>query len=242
MQLEGKRIIILGGTAGIGLSVARLASEEGATVVVASSNQARIDRALKTLPPSAKGAAIDLKSEESIRTFFNESGEFDHLVYTAGEPLLSGSIEALPLKQAQEFFDIRFWGTFLAVKYGARQIKKGGSIALSSGMASRRAAKGRSVVASVCGAVEALTRQLAVELAPIRVNLVCPGLVKTELWDVMPEAARETMYRNAEKALLTGRAGEPDELAEAYLYVMKSGFSTGQVIVVDGGASVGVRS
>ena len=239
MQLEGKRIIVLGGTSGIGLSVTRLASEEGATVVVASSNQAKIDRAIKTLPQTAKGAVIDLKSEGSIKAFFEEASEFDHLVYTAGEPLLSGSIDTLPLKQAQDFFAIRFWGAFLAVKYGAPKIKKGGSIALSSGMASRRSRKGWSVISSVCGAVESLTRQLAVELAPIRVNVVCPGLVKTELWDGMTEAAREAMYQNAGKTLLTGRPGEPDELAEAYLYVMKSGFSTGQIVVVDGGASVG---
>jgi NAD(P)-dependent dehydrogenase (short-subunit alcohol dehydrogenase family) len=110
---------------------------------------------------------------------------------------------------------------------------------LTSGMASRRPQKGRSMASSVCGAVEALTRSLAVELAPLRVNLVCPGLVKTELWDGMAAEAREAMYRRAEQNLLVGRVGEAGDLAEAYVYLMKNGFSTGQIVVADGGVSVG---
>jgi NAD(P)-dependent dehydrogenase (short-subunit alcohol dehydrogenase family) len=84
--------------------------------------------------------------------------------------------------------------------------------------------------------MEALTRALAVELAPIRVNAVCPGTVRTELWSGMAESARETMYRDAALRLPVGRVGEADDLAETYLYLMREGFSTGQVLVVDGGA------
>jgi NAD(P)-dependent dehydrogenase (short-subunit alcohol dehydrogenase family) len=239
MDIDGKRVVILGGTSGIGLAVARKAEGEGASVVIASSSQAKVDRALQHLSSSAEGGTIDLTQEDSIRSFFAAVGTFDHLVYTAGEPLLSEPLETFSLERAQNFFAIRFWGAFLAVKHGASLIRKGGSIVLSSGMASRRSRKGWSVISSVCGATEALTRALAVELAPLRVNLVCPGLVKTELWDSMPTEAREAMYQRAEQNLLVGRPGEADDLAEAYLYLMKSGFSTGQVVVVDGGASVG---
>jgi NAD(P)-dependent dehydrogenase (short-subunit alcohol dehydrogenase family) len=239
MDLDGKRVVILGGTSGIGLAVARKASGEGASVVVASSSRTKVDRATQQLPGSAEGLTIDLTQEESIKSFFAEVRAFDHLVYTAGEPLLSEPIETLSLERAQNFFGIRFWGAFLAAKHGAPLIRKGGSIVLSSGMASRRSRKGWSIVSSVCGAAEALTRALAVELAPLRVNLVCPGLVRTELWDSMPADAREAMYRRAEQNLPVGRTGEAHDLAEAYVYLMKNGFSTGQVVVVDGGASVG---
>ena len=238
MNLDGKRVVVLGGTSGIGLAVARKAAGEGASIVIASSSQAKVDRALQQLSGSIAGLTIDLTQEDSIRSFFAELGAFDHLVYTAGEPLLSEPLETFSLERAQSFFGVRFWGAFLAVKHGAPLIRKGGSIVLSSGMASRRSRKGWSIISSVCGATEAMTRALAVELAPLRVNLVCPGLVKTELWDSMSTEAREAMYQRAEQNLLVGRPGEADDLAEAYLYLMKNGFSTGQVVVVDGGASV----
>jgi NAD(P)-dependent dehydrogenase (short-subunit alcohol dehydrogenase family) len=239
MDLDGKRVVVLGGTSGIGLAVAQKAASAGAAVVIASSSQVKVDRARRQLSGSAEGLTVDLTQEDSIKSFFAKVGAFDHLVYTAGEPLLSEPIETFSLERAQNFFGIRFWGAFLAVKHGAPLIRTGGSIVLSSGMASRRSRKGWSIISSVCGAAEALTRALAVELAPLRVNLVCPGLVKTELWDSMPADAREAMYQRAKQNLLVGRPGEADDLAEAYVYLMKNGFSTGQVIVVDGGASVG---
>jgi NAD(P)-dependent dehydrogenase (short-subunit alcohol dehydrogenase family) len=107
---------------------------------------------------------------------------------------------------------------------------------LTNGVAGLRPRKGRTVVASVCGAMEALTRALAVELAPIRVNAVCPGVVRTELWNDMTETDREAMYRDLGQRLPVGRIGEPEGLAHAYVYLMREGYSTGQVIVVDGGA------
>jgi NAD(P)-dependent dehydrogenase (short-subunit alcohol dehydrogenase family) len=238
MGLANKRVVILGGTSGIGLQVGKLASAEGAHVLLASSSQSKVDGA-KDAVPGAEGRTIDLRSDSNIKTFFAEIGAFDHLVYTAGEPLLNEPLETLSLERAQAFFGIRFWGSFLSVKYAAPNIRPGGSVVLSSGMASRRSRKGLTAVSAVCGAAESLTRALAVELAPLRVNIVCPGLVRTELWDGISEAARQAMYRRAEQSLLVGRPGEAPEVAEAYLYLMKNGFSTGEVIVTDGGASVG---
>jgi NAD(P)-dependent dehydrogenase (short-subunit alcohol dehydrogenase family) len=239
MDLANKRVVVLGGTSGIGFAVARKAADQGAAIVVASSKEDNVNRAKKLLSGTVEGVTLDLSSEESIKSFFGRIGEFDHLVYTAGESLLTEPLATLSLERARKFFDIRFWGVFLALKYGAPSIRRGGSIVLTSGMASRRPAKGRSMISSVCGAAEALTRSLAVELAPLRVNLVCPGLVKTDLWDGMAAEAREAMFRRAEQNLLVGRVGEAEDLAEAYVYLMKNGFSTGQIVVVDGGVSVG---
>jgi NAD(P)-dependent dehydrogenase (short-subunit alcohol dehydrogenase family) len=107
----------------------------------------------------------------------------------------------------------------------------------TSGIAGRRPRKGGTVGAGICGAVEALTRALAVELAPIRVNAVCPGPVRTEMWMSMSEEDQEAMARSIGQALLVGRVGEAHDLAHAYLYLMREGFSTGQVIIVDGGTT-----
>jgi NAD(P)-dependent dehydrogenase (short-subunit alcohol dehydrogenase family) len=235
MSLSGKRVVILGGTSGIGFATAQAAQREGATVLVASSRQARVDRALATLASGAEGRVVDLSDEAQLRAFFEQTGAFDHLVYTAGESLQLQALDAMQIDQARGFVDVRFWGAFMAAKYGSPHIRPGGSITLTNGIAGLRPRKGWTLAASICGAMEALTRALAIELAPIRVNAVCPGLVKTELWDNMEEADRAAMYGDAGQRLPVGRVGEPDDLAQAYLYLMREGFSTGQAIVVDGG-------
>jgi NAD(P)-dependent dehydrogenase (short-subunit alcohol dehydrogenase family) len=238
MNLAGQRIVVLGGTSGIGLATAQAAADEGAVVIVASKRPERVERALAALPKTAQGHALDLASEEQIRGFSQKIGAFDHLVYTAGETLKLGELSATGLDAARQFFDVRFWGALAAVKYAGPHIRPGGSIVLSSGMAGRRPRKGWTIAASICGAMDAFTRALAVELAPIRVNTICPGLVRTELWDDMTEQARRQMYDRAGGVLPVGRVGEPQDLAQAYLYAMREGFCTGQVIVVDGGASL----
>ena len=235
MSLNGKRVVILGGTSGIGLATAKAAQQEGAVVVVASSRQERVDTALASLDRAAEGHVVDLSDEAQVRKFFEHVGAFDHLVYTAGETLRLETLDAVQLDHARGFVNIRFWGAFMAVKYGNSRIRPGGSITLTNGAAGLRPHKGWTVAASICGAMEALTRALAVELAPIRVNAVCPGVVRTELWSDMSESDRDAMYGNLGQKLPVGRVGEADDLAHAYIYLMRQGYSTGQVIVVDGG-------
>lgn len=236
MTLSGKRVVILGGTSGIGLATAEAAAGEGAAVVVASSRQEKVDRAVAALPGGAEGHALDLSNEAQIRGFFDRIGAFDHLVFTAGDALQLNDIGATDVEKARRFFDVRYWGAFMAAKHGRGHIRPEGSIVLTSGIAGLRPRAGWAVAASICGAMEALTRALSIELAPIRVNVVTPGLVKTELWAGMSEADREGMYKHASAALPVGRVGEAHEIAEAYLFLMREGFCTGQSIVVDGGA------
>lgn len=236
MSLAGTRIVVLGGTSGIGYATAAAAAAEGAAVFVASSRPERVAQALSRLPPGSEGRVADLRDEAAVRDLFAAAGAFDHLVYTAGETLRLGPLDALDTGRARDFLDLRYWGALMAVKHGHRLIRPGGSIVLTHGVAGLRPRKGWTLGASVCGAMQSLTRALAVELAPLRVNAVCPGLVRTELWDGMSETDRAAMYDAAAAALPVGRVGEPDDLAEAYLYLMRQRFCTGQSIVVDGGA------
>jgi NAD(P)-dependent dehydrogenase (short-subunit alcohol dehydrogenase family) len=235
MSLNGKRVVILGGTSGIGLATAKAAQQEGAVVVVASSRRQRVDSALASLGGGAEGHVVDLSDEAQVRKLFEHVGGFDHLVYTAGETLQLEMLDAVQLDHARGFVNLRFWGAFMAVKFGNSLIRPGGSITLTNGAAGLRPHKGWTVAASICGAMEALTRALAVELAPVRVNAVCPGVVRTELWNGMSEFDRDAMYQNLGQKLPVGRVGEADDLAHAYIYLMRQGYSTGQVIVVDGG-------
>ncbi|MGX9885034.1 SDR family oxidoreductase [Streptomyces sp. NPDC002276] len=235
MGVRGQRVVVIGGTAGIGLAVAEAAGREGARVVVASRRQESVDAALKRLPEDAEGRVLDASDESTVRDFFAGLGGYDHLVYTAGEALLMESVAESDLGRSRAFLDTRLWGAYTAVKYGAGSIREGGSVVLTTGTAGRRPLPGTSVAAALCGAMESLTRALALELAPLRVNVVAPGLVRTELWRELPDEDRDGLFASVAGSLPVGRIGEPADVAEAYLYLMRGGYSTGSTVVVDGG-------
>jgi NAD(P)-dependent dehydrogenase (short-subunit alcohol dehydrogenase family) len=236
MTLNGKRIVVLGGSSGIGLATAQAAAREGASVVIASSRKARVDGAVATLPTGTEGHVLDLVDSDAVQALFARLGSFDHLVFTAGETLRLGSLATTDLDAARRFFTLRYWGAYCAAKFGSSGIRSGGSIVFTSGLAGRRPHPGWSLGASICAAMEGLTRALAVELAPIRVNIVCPGVVRTPLWANMAEAERAALYQEVSDKLPVGHVGDPEEIAQAYLYLMRQTYSTGQVLVVDGGA------
>ncbi len=233
--LANKTVVVLGGSAGIGLATAKAAATEGASVIIASSNQQRINSALEQLPQGSKGFAVDLSSEENIKNFFDKIGQFDHLVYTAGENLVVSDLDKIDLDKSRQFFNLRYWSALAAVKHGSAKINAGGSVTLTSGSGGFRPMKGWVIAASICTMMEGLTRALAVELAPLRVNCVMPGFVKTDLWGNIPEADREAMFKSAGESLPVKHVASPEEIAQTYLYLIKQTYSTGQCVVVDGG-------
>ncbi|MBS2024453.1 MAG: SDR family oxidoreductase, partial [Deltaproteobacteria bacterium] len=160
-------------------------------------------------------------------------GPIDHLVYTAGEHLLLGPVEQLDLAAARRFFDVRYWGALASVRAARKSLRQ--SIVLSGGLAARRPPPGFAIGASICGAMESLTRALALELAPVRVNIVIPGFVETDLWANFDEQARTQMFRDAAAKLPVRRIGTADDIAEHYLAFMRGSYTTGQGVVVDGG-------
>lgn len=236
MTLTSKRVVIVGGSSGIGLATARAAAEAGADVLIASSRQSNVDRALDELPAGVSGRALDVTDEPAVQSFFGEVGDLDHLVYTAGDSLVHMPLSELNIDRANDFFKVRYLGALTVVAKAAPRIRVGGSITLTSGMAGTRPRPGRAVVASLCGAIEALTRALAVELAPLRVNAIAPGVVRTPLWADLADEQREQLYATVAESLLLKHVGETDELARAYLYCMTQTFATGNVLVVDGGS------
>ncbi|MGY4472892.1 SDR family oxidoreductase [Bradyrhizobium sp. USDA 3364] len=232
MSLDGKRVIAIGGSSGIGFAVAALAQERGAEVVIASSNTANVDAAAARLPGSS-GRTVDLRDEAGVSRFFAEVGSFDHLAITAGDRGVPafGAARDLDLAAAREALALRFWGSLAAVKHGSRVIAADGSITLTGGMLAHRPQKGMPFVTAAAGAMESLARGLAVDLAPVRVNAVCPGLILTERVTQMPEER----VRGYVKGLPLPRAASPGEAATAYLYLMLNSYVTGQTLAVDGG-------
>ena len=232
MSLEGKRVVVIGGATGIGFAVAELAREQGASIVIGSSNKASVSAAVERLG-GATGHTIDLRNEASVESFFGEVGSFDHLAITAGDwggPMFA-SIQDLDLLKAQDLFTVRFWGAFAAVKHCCGTIAQDGSITLTSGMIGHRPIKGTPVAAALSGAVEHFAGGLAMDLAPVRVNAVCPGYILTEQLKRMPEA----MLQSVVAPLPIPRAATPAEAAKAYVYLMLNTYATGQILPVDGG-------
>jgi NAD(P)-dependent dehydrogenase (short-subunit alcohol dehydrogenase family) len=234
-DFDNKRVVIVGGSSGIGLAVAEKVALLGAEVVIVSSKAERVQEAIKSIGGEARGQAVDVSDEKAVASFFTSLGAFDHLVFTAGDSLQLHELADTNLKQARHAFELRYWSALATVKYGSPQIRKGGSIVLTTGVAGRRPHSGWVIAASVCGTIEALTRALAIELAPIRVNAVCPGVVRTNLWQNMSSVEREQLFESVGKRLPVGRVGEAHDIAQAYLFLMQEGFSTGQTVVVDGG-------
>ena len=232
MSLEGKRIVVIGGASGIGFAVAALARQLGAEVVIASSNAANVEAAVERLSGTT-GKTVDLRDEANISRCFETLGAFDHLAITAGDwggPMFVATRD-LDLDAARDGFAVRFWGALAAVKHASDTIAPNGSITLTSGMLAHRPMKGAPLATAIAGAVEHLTRGLAIDLAPVRINAVCPGLILTDHVKQMPEE----MSRTFVAPLPLPRAASPTEAATAYVYLMLNSYTTGQILPVDGG-------
>jgi NAD(P)-dependent dehydrogenase (short-subunit alcohol dehydrogenase family) len=237
-NLKSKKVVIIGGSSGIGLATAKSVASKGGLVIIVSSNQQRINKALKELPIESMGYAVDVTNETQVGNLFERIGTFDHLVFTAGENLVLSHVADTTLEKARNYFNIRYWGAFTAVKYATPFINATGSIVLTSGIASNRPNKGWVLGASICAAMEGFTRAMAMELAPIRVNIVSPGVIKTELWGGMSESDRETMYATIGNALPVKRVGEAEDVAKSFVYLLEQPYVTGQTLIIDGGTSL----
>jgi NAD(P)-dependent dehydrogenase (short-subunit alcohol dehydrogenase family) len=239
IMMIGQKIVVVGGTAGIGLAVARNAADRGAEVYIGSSNAQKLESTLSALQ-GVRGAVVDIGNEESVAHFFSGISEIDHLVSTVGPTHRPAAVTKTQLEEAQALYKIKFWGQFLIAKHGAPKVQHNGSITLTSGILSARPAAGLGVLASVNAGIEALVRTLALELAPRRVNTVCPGFIDSgKLWKDLPAEEREAKMRDkAASDLLTVRVGLPDDAAKSYLYAIQNPYVTGQTIIADGGGSL----
>lgn len=238
-DLTDRHVVVLGGSSGIGLGTATAAAAAAARVTVVSSSASRVKAAVDGLPGSGQhdGRAVDLGDPDAISELFAGLDAIDHLVYTAGESLDLMALRDLKLPRARDAFTLRYFSALWSVHAAMPELRRGGSITLTTGVAGERPGPGWAVAASICGAVASMTRALAVELAPagIRVNAVSPGVVRSPLWSSMSQASREQMYQDMAATIPVGRVGEVEDIAAAYLFLMTAQFATGTVLTIDGG-------
>lgn len=230
------RVVVLGGTSGIGLAVAGAAVRAGAQVVVGGRSAPSLQRALVQLGGTAGGHQVDVADASGLASFFAAVGAFDHLVYTAGDELVRTAIADYTADVGRRSFDVRLFHALDSVRAALPTLAGSGSITLTSGAAAYRGGPGRLLGAAVSGAVIAAGRSLAVELAPVRVNVVAPTLARTPLWSAMPADAQEQMFAAAGGRTLLGRVPSVQEIARTYLHLMDHDGTTGVVSLVDGGS------
>lgn len=230
-MLAGKKVVVVGGSSGIGFATAEMAKAEGADVVIASRNAEKVKAAADKI--GAKGIVADVTDDKSVSDLFRACGPVDHVVVSAAQ-LRTGPFKTVAMDDVRATLEGKFWGAWRCAR--AAEINAGGSLSLVSGFLSVRPRPNSAIVSSVNGALESLTRALALELAPIRVNCVSPGLIDTPIRAAMPETARKEMLAKAAAALPVGRVGLAEDIAQQILAFMKNGFMSGSIVYLDGGA------
>ncbi|AIQ61810.1 short-chain dehydrogenase [Paenibacillus stellifer] len=233
-NVTNQKIVIIGGSSGIGLETARQLLALGNQVVIASRSAEKLEQAVASLGPGAEFRQVDMMKEEQVQQLFDSIGAFDHLVVSAAETS-GGPFLQTDTAAARRLFDNKFWGQYLAVKYGVPHLSAGGSVTLFSGVVAYKAMVGSSVLGAVNSAVSSLGQTLALELAPIRVNVVSPGIIDTPSRSGMQEEARNQFYESVAAKLPVKRVGTAEDVAKGVLYLIGNGFVTGTVLHVEGG-------
>lgn len=238
IRIEGANIIIVGGSSGMGLALARRLLDEEARVTIAGRSEERLAAARQVLGnhPKLETRTLDLTREDEVADFFQRCGRVDHIVSTAAD--IEGAYQLLPdmqLSAAQRVVESKFYGPLLLAKYGAPCLPPAGSITYTSGVAAYRPAARGSVVAAINAALEGLVRALAVELAPLRINAVSPGWVDTPIWSFVAGDAKQATLEAMASRLPAGRVGRPEDIADAIRFLIGNGFTTGTILHVEGG-------
>lgn len=233
-----ERILIAGGSSGMGLALARLLLSEGAEVTIVGRSLAKLNEAKGRLgnPSSLRIAVADIAREDEVIRLFADTGRVDHIVSTAAD--IGGSYRLLPeldITEARRVVDSKFFGPLHLAKHGVPVLSKKGSITFTSGINAYRPAARGSVTAAMNGALAALVRALAIELGPIRVNAVSPGWVDTPIWRHVAGDAKAATLDAMAARLPVGRIGQPEDIADAIRFLMRNGFVTGTVLHAEGG-------
>ena len=233
-NFANQKILVIGGTSGIGLATARIAAESGATVTIASRSAGKVDAACAGIGRGVLGRQLDCTDDAAVENFFADGTVWNHVLVTASQVSIA-AVRELPLNTARASFDSKFWGFYRVTR--SAQIVPGGSLSVIAGFLATRPAAGRALMGAINGALESLVQGLALELKPVRVNAISPGLIATEMWSGMAPDAREAMFAKIAATYPAGRVGQPEDIAFGVLYLAspEAKFVTGSELVIDGG-------
>lgn len=236
-DLKDQRVLVVGGSSGIGQAVAHGFARAGAQVTIASRNADRLRQAAAAIGGQVATRVLDTGDAPALAAFFAGEAAFDHVFVSAAQTA-TGPVRTLALDAAQQAMDSKFWGAYRVAR--AARIAERGSLTLVSGVLSVRPSASSVLQGAINAALEALARGLALELAPqrIRVNAISPGLIATPLWSGLDADKRKAMYTRAEQTLPARALGHPEDIARAALYLASTPYATGSTVLVDGGAAI----
>lgn len=250
-KLANRRVLVLGGTSGIGFCVAQVALELGATVFVSSSNSEKVKSAVHRLKssqpenaPRISGFPCDLASKDRLESNLDNllasitaAAPLNHICFTAGDSIKFSSLKDITLDDVDKTQLVRFMGPIMLAKLSTKYLVKeaASSITLTSGSISWKPPPNAAVVTALSSSIEGLGRGLAKELRPARVNVVSPGAILTEHFDGIPPDKLKDLLDQWRKETTVNEIGKPEEVADAYLYSMTSAFVTGAVLDCNGG-------
>jgi NAD(P)-dependent dehydrogenase (short-subunit alcohol dehydrogenase family) len=233
ISLEDKRVLVVGGSSGIGLATARAAANAGAAVTIAARSETRLAAAVAAIGHRATGRRLDAGDDASVDAFFADGDEWDHVVATAGKGG-RGRLAEVAMPDALAAMNGKFWAYYRIAR--AARIAPSGSLTFISGTLGHKPAPGAALVSAINAAIEGLTRGLAIDLSPVRVNAISPGVIDTPLWDRLSETERKALFDRAAATLPARRIGQPEDVAQAILFLMTNPFATGTVLHLEGGA------
>ncbi|MEV6254602.1 SDR family oxidoreductase [Nocardia sp. NPDC051929] len=235
----GNRVVIVGGTSGIGLAAARRLADHGHEVIVAGRDKGRLEAALADLGENVTGRTVDARDEAELTRFFAEIGPIDHVVVTVTGPSGTTPFRELELEHLRRHVEGKLLPHTAAMQAALPHLNEGGSITLVSAASAGGSMPATAALAAVNAGVEAMVPVLAVELAPLRVNAVSPGVIDTEWWSFLPDGARTEVFDQIAATTPVGRVGTADDVAHAIEFLVDNAFTTGIVVRVDGGARLG---
>jgi NAD(P)-dependent dehydrogenase (short-subunit alcohol dehydrogenase family) len=233
ISLHGQQVLVVGGSSGIGLATAKMAVAAGAHVTIAGRSEARLELAVQSLGHGVVGRPLDAGDDKSVAAFFADGKAWDHVVASTGAGG-RGRIADITMDDALKAMNGKFWAYVRVAR--AAKIVSGGSLTMVSGLYGSKPAPGTALVGAINGAIDGITRGLALDLAPTRVNTVSPGIIDTPLWDRMPAADRQATFARVAATLPARRVGHAEDVGQAIIFLMTNPFATGSVLHLDGGA------
>jgi NAD(P)-dependent dehydrogenase (short-subunit alcohol dehydrogenase family) len=236
MNLKGKKVIVVGGASGMGFATVQALVEKEAEVILWGRTKEKAEAAARSLNSSfVRAVHADITKKNEVEQCMKQIGNFDHLVVTAAD-LVYGPVEKLELPAVMRAIESKILAALFLVQASKGSLSSEGSICFVSGIAAQRPMPGGSIPCAVNGAVDSFGRAMAVELSPIRVNVVSPGWTDTKIWDMAGLGDRKLqMFAQMKERLPAKRIGQPEDIASAIVFCLENPFVTGQVLQIDGG-------